>query len=536
MNPQSQYDFIIVGSGSSGAVVAARLSEIPQFNVLLLEAGATDSNRWIHLPMGYGKVLFDPTLSWSYETEPEAGLDDRRVTWLRGKVLGGSSAINGMVFVRGAPEDYAHWRQLGATGWSYDDVLPYFRKLERFDKGASRYHGGDGPVGVETSRWRFPLADAMIDSMVALGVRRSDDLCGPDIGGAGYYQLSTWRGRRSSTSQSYLKPARNRKNLTVITGATVHRIDIADGAATGVTFEKDGQLTSITASREVVLSAGSIATPKLLQLSGVGPGQLLARHGIGVKHDLPGVGENLSDHVLVKRAYRTTSADTINVMMGSRWRQLWAGLRYVAGRRGPLSVGPGVAGGFIRTGPEIDTPDVQVFLAPLITDASNKLALAVFSGFQLSVYQNQPESRGFVRIQSPDPHAPPSVMAGYFARDRDLQVARKALAFVDRVAKAKPLSDLVSEEIEPGPLQSEADLDTYMRETGTSAFHHCGTCRMGVDPLAVVDPELRIHGIARLRVADGSVMPTITSGNTNAACIMIGERCADFIKNQYGVA
>jgi choline dehydrogenase len=436
-----------------------------------------------------------------------------------------------MIYVRGLPSDYAVWGQLGARGWSYDDVLPFYRRSEGYSGGADEFHGGDGPLGVEPARWRNPLAEAFLDSAATLGIPRRDDFCQREIAGAGYYQMTTANGRRSSTGKAFLKPARSRQNLDILTGSLVSKIEFDGLTATGVVFERDGTTRRATARREIVLAAGSFATPQLLQLSGVGPADLLAGLGIPVVHHLAGVGENLMDHILPKRSYTTRSSATFNKMMSSPVSQALAGLRYLTTRSGPLAIGAALAGGFARTRDDLEDPDIQIFYMPFEAgDYAGKLPPV--SSFQISFYQNRPQSRGTVRIASADVREPPRILANYYSVEADMRAAVDGLRLVGRIGAAEPMKQLGSKELQPD-LTNESDeaLIQYIRETASTGYHHVGTCRMGAadDAGAVVDSELRVHGIKGLRIADGSVMPSILSGNTNAACIMIGERCADFL-------
>ena len=528
----SRFDYIVVGSGSAGAIVAARLSEDPDTSVLVLEAGPEDRSYWSRIPLGFAKILFNPRYMWhNHVTDPEPHLNGRSFPLPHGKLVGGSSAINGVVHVRGVPLDYDTWRDLGAEGWGYRDVLPYFIKYERDSRGAGPYHGGDGPLGIELARWQNPLADAFIAAAEAGGIPRNTDFNGAQQHGTGYWDLATWKGRRSSTSLAYIRPARSRRNLHLVTEAYVTKVEFEGRNAVGVVYERDGRLHRARANREIILSAGAIQTPQLLQLSGIGPGELLQELGIPVVHDLKGVGENLMDHVQYGRKYETSSPYTLNRQVGNPFTQVLAGMQYyLGGRRGPLTIGASLAGAYVYTREGLEAPDVQLHFLPFMP-GDKGWDLARFSGFRLGMYQNRPLSRGRLRVTSPDPRDNPSIRFNHLAEEEDVRTAIAGMKLARRIAESEPLRKHVIREIEPGP---DADTDEaildYIRATADTGFHFSGTARMGTDDLAVVDPELRVHGVSGLRVIDASVMPTIPSGNINAAVLMIGEKGADMVK------
>jgi choline dehydrogenase len=452
---------------------------------------------------------------------------------MHGKIVGGSSSINGMVYVRGFPCDYERWQQLGAHGWSYWDVLPYFKKAERFRRGADSYHGDQGPVGVEGPGWRNALADAFIAAANAIGLARIDDFAGPAVEGVGYHDLTTWKGRRSSTWHAYLAPNRGRQNLHVLANAFVRRIVFNGRQAIGVEFEQDARRITVHAAREIIVSAGALRSPQLLQLSGIGPRELLAQYGVPVVHELHGVGANLMDHLQTGRAYRTASPHSINAMMASRLSRLSAGLNYYLRRLGPMTVGAALAGGFASTRPGLAAPDIQIGFSPFLPDQQQAGQLAKGSGFLLSTYQLQPESRGQVRIVSSDPHVEASVRLNTLTRVNDRKVLIAGLKLLRRIAESAPLRDLGTTEVTAdlnGGADDDEQLAAHVVRTSGSAMHYSGTARMGTDDLAVVDPSLRVRGVGGLRVIDASVMPTVTSGNTNAASIMIGEKGADLVR------
>lgn len=528
--PNAQtFDYIVVGAGSAGCVLANRLSASGRHRVLLLEAGGKDNNVWIHIPLGYGKLFTNPKVNWLYKTEPEPELNNRQIIQPRGKVLGGSSSINGLLYIRGQSQDFDHWRQLGNTGWGFDDVLPYFRKSEDQQRGADDLHGVGGPLAVSDVSEPHPLCEAFIGAVEQAGFPRNDDFNGPDQEGAGYFQLTARNGRRKSTAAGYLKPARRRPNLTVVTGALATRILFEGRRATGIEYSQGGTPHTAHAGNEVILAGGAFNSPQLLQLSGVGPAEHLRSLGIPVIADMPGVGADLQDHFQVRMQYRCTESITMNDVVNSWHRRIGAGLRYILSRKGTLTIGAGYAGAFLRTRPELETPDVQFHFILFSADSLGG-NLHPFPGFTASVCQLRPESRGFVRIKSSDPAAPPAIQPRYLSSQFDIDTILDGIKLQRKIMGQKAMRHYIAEERIPGPnCTSDADLLAYARETGTTVFHPTSTCRMGSDPTAVVDERLRLRGFSGLRVVDASIMPTVVSGNTNAPIVMIAEKGADMI-------
>jgi choline dehydrogenase len=525
-----EFDYIVVGAGSAGCVLAARLSEDPSTRVLLLEAGPPDRSIWIHLPIGYGKTMWSRDVNWCFETEPEPQMNGRRVYWPRGKTLGGSSSINGLIYIRGQREDFDHWAALGNRGWGYADVLPYFVRSEGNQRGANAWHGGSGPLKVSDIGAPHELIEAFIAGAQAVGVPRTDDFNGERQEGAGYYQLNTWRGWRCSTAKGYLAPARRRPNLQVATGATATGLAFDGPRASGVYYRVGSQSQQAHARAEVLLAAGAIGSPQLLQLSGVGPGDLLQRHGIGVRHALPGVGENLQDHLQIRLIYECAKPITTNDQLNSWLGRLRIGAQWLFQRSGPLAVGINQGGCFMRAVPGAARPDIQFHVATLSADMAGG-HVHPFSGFTLSVCQLRPSSRGQVRIRSADPLQPPAMQPNYLSTDEDRSTAVAAVKAARSIADSTPMRAYVRREVRPGPAAADdAALLEFCREVGATIFHPSGTCRMGSDAMAVVDDRLRLRGLQGLRVVDCSVMPTLVSGNTNAAVVMIAEKAADMIR------
>lgn len=523
------FDFIVVGAGSAGCVLANRLTASGRYSVLLLEAGPRDDYLWIHIPIGYGKTMFHPVYNWGFYTEPEPGMHNRRIYWPRGRCLGGSSSINGLIYIRGQPEDYDHWAALGNRGWAWKDVLPYFIRSEHNTRGASPYHGDQGPQWCSDIRERHELMEAIIRGANELGVPRNDDFNGPTQEGVGYYQLFTRNGRRCSSAVGYLKPAQGRSNLRVETQALATQIVFEGSRAAGVRYEQRGRVRQARAAREVILSAGALQSPQLLQLSGVGRASFLQDMGIAVVKDLPGVGENLQDHLQLRLMYKVKKPITTNDELRSLWGRVKIGLKWMMFRKGPLAIGINQGGLFTRVLPESKTPDIQFHFATLSADMAGGDPHP-WSGCTFSVCQLRPASRGTVMIKSRDPKVPPAMRPNYLSAEVDRRCAVASIRFARRLARTKALEPYLGEEYKPGDeAQTDEDLLEFAREYGATIFHPSGTCKMGSDPMAVVDERLRVHGLAGLRVVDCSIMPTLVSGNTHAPVVMIAEKASDMI-------
>src|SRR5437588_6700986 len=524
-------DFIVIGAGSAGCAVAARLSEDPGTRVLLLEAGGDDDNRWIHIPLGFGKTFADPSVNWCYETEPDPGTGDRRVYWPRGKVLGGSSSINGMVYIRGQAEDFDHWRQLGCTGWSFDDVLPYFRRSEHQVRGADEFHGAGGPLCVSDVA-RHPICEAFIEAAVKAGFARNDDFNGKSQDGVGYHQTTTRNGRRCSTAVGYLRPAMARPNLQVVTEALTEKILFDGHRAIGITFRRGGATWTARAGREIILCGGAVNSPQLLMLSGIGPEAHLAGLGIPVVQNLAGVVQSLQDHYSAPLKLKCRLPITVNDVMQSNVKKLKVGLQYYLFRSGALAMCTSPAALFARTRPELAYPHVKLSIQPLRADRPQD-GPHPWSGFSMIAYQLRPDSRGQIVLKSANPADPPAVHPNYLSAELDQRTIVAGLKLCRQLLAIPHLAQFTEAEFLPGPaVQSDSELLDFARRRGGTVYHPTSTCKMGVDAMAVVDPELRVRGIAGLRVADASVMPTVVSGNTNAATIMIGEKAADLVREE----
>jgi choline dehydrogenase len=523
--PSGNPDYIVIGAGSAGCVVAARLAEAGHRTVLI-EAGGEDRNPWIHIPLGYAKLYANPSVNWCYHSEPEPELNGRSLFQPRGKVLGGTGSINGMIYVRGQREDFDGWAARGCTGWGYEDVLPFFKKSEHQERGANAYHGGDGPLWVSDLPSRHELADAFIDASVGLGFPRNDDFNGATQDGTGYVQVTTKGSRRWSTAAAFLRPPR--PNLEVLTRTLVNRILIEDGAATGIEARRSGEPLVLRANREVILCGGAFNSPQLLLLSGIGPAEHLKAMGIPVAAANPGVGTDLQDHFGVGLEFRCSKPVTVNDLANSLFRRTFAMARFLAFRSGPMASNGNYANTFLKSGPGITRADMMVTLMAWCTN--EELRPQPFSGFTVLAEHIRPDARGSVRLKSPDPTVAPAIRFNFLATEADRRAAIGGLKAARTISETEPLRGYVEAEFNPGPdCRSDEDLLAHCRSSGLSLLHAAGSCRMGADDGAAVDPRLRVRGVGRLRVVDAAIMPTIVSGNTNAASIMIGEKGADMI-------
>ena len=532
--PQSigTFDYIIIGAGSAGCVLANRLSDNPANRVLLLEAGGKDNYIWVKIPVGYLYCIGNPRTDWMMKTEAEAGLNGRSLVYPRGRILGGCSSINGMIYMRGQSRDYDHWRQLGNTGWGWDDVLPYFMRSEDNAAGADDLHGEGGEWRVESQRLSWEILDAFHDACLSAGIPATDDFNRGNNEGDGYFKVNQRRGLRWSSATAFLKPALKRRNLKVLTNAQVDSLQMDGRRVTGVHFRHGNVLKSATAEGDTILSAGAIGSPQIMQLSGIGPAALLGRHGITVRHELPGVGSNLQDHLQIRAIYRVGNTVTLNERASSLFGRARIALEYALRRSGPMSMAPSQLGVFTKSDAALDTPDLQYHVQPLSLDAFGQ-PLHDFPAITASVCNLRPQSRGSVTIRSADPADKPMIQPNYLSTPGDRMVAANSLRLTRRIMAQAPLAPFTPQEYLPGvEFNSDDDLANKAGDIGTTIFHPVGTARMGSDADAVVDDQLRVHGIDGLRVVDASIMPTITSGNTNSPTVMIAEKGADMILKQ----
>ena len=529
--PELSADYVIVGAGSAGCVLANRLSKDPSIKVVLMEAGGRDWNPWIHIPVGYFKTMHNPSVDWCYRTEPDPGLNGRRLDWPRGKVLGGSSSLNGLLYVRGQPQDYDRWQQMGNAGWGWDHVLPLFKRSENQERGADEFHGDQGPLSVSNMRLQRPICDAWVAAAQEAGYPFNSDYNGAIQEGVGYFQLTARNGRRCSAAVAFLNPIRNRPNLTILTRAQASRILFDGTRATGVAY-RDGAGTEqiVRAGVEVIVSSGAIGSPQLLMVSGIGEAAQLKEHGIDVLRDLPAVGKNMQDHLQARLVFKCNEP-TLNDEVRSLTNKARIALKYAMFRSGPMAMAASLATGFMRTGDHVETPDIQFHVQPWSADSPGA-GVHPFSAFTMSVCQLRPESRGEIRLASADPSTHPRIHPNYLSTEADCRTIVEGINIARRIARCEPLSHKISEEFRP---DDTLDMDDYegtldwARNNSTTIYHPTGTCKMGLGSDAVVDSRLRVHGIAGLRVADCSIMPEIVSGNTNAPAIMIGEKASDMI-------
>ena len=530
-----EFDFVIVGAGSAGCVLANRLTACGRYNVALIEAGGEDSSPWIHLPAGYFRTMGNPAFDWCYQTQPDVGIDNRSIPWPRGKVLGGSSSINGLLYVRGQRQDFNNWYNLGSAGWGWDDVLPYFKKLESW-KGSNdikdtEYRGFSGPLVVSEMRVKRNIVDAWIDAAVCSGYPRNEDYNGENQTGVGYFQQTADYGRRCSSAAAYLKPIRKRKNLKVFTNTKVKKIILKEFKVIGISVQNKENKFIISVKRELLLSAGAIGSPHLLMVSGIGAGKDLTKKGIPMIKDLPGVGKNLQDHLQARPVFKCR-APTLNTELKHPLKLAKIGLQYIFFRNGPITMAASLGVGFLKTDELLETPDVQFHIQPFSMDKPSLSGLHKFDGFTASVCQLRPESTGEITLKSADIDDHPLILPNYLSADTDCRTLVAGIKIARKIALSEPLRELVFEEFSPGSnIELDNDFKTleWARETAVTIYHPTGTCKMGSDNMSVVDNRLNVHGIEGLRVVDASIMPIITSGNTNAPTIMIAEKASDMI-------
>jgi choline dehydrogenase len=534
---QESYDYIVIGGGSAGSAVTARLSESGRHSVLLLEAGEDDSWLWLRVPLGAGYVLLSERGLWRFYTDPEPNLAQRKMFWPRGRVLGGSSSVNGMLWVRGEPAEYNAWHDNGCPGWGYEDVLPFLKRAESYAEGDAATRGSDGPIHISRARHNT-LGDAFHQACMEAGIPATPDYNGKRYEGVGFLQMNVKDGLRHGAREAYLRPTRGRTNLHIRTGARAHRVRVENGRAVGVEYRVGNDRRFARARNEVIISAGAVQTPQLLELSGIGDRERLAEFGIDSVVHLPGVGENCRDHLHTRISFECTRPITLNDIMANPLRKAWMGLRYLVSREGDMALCTATVHALAKTDPSLDRPDVKIQLHNLSAEDprhATRLVLDKFPGFGIGSFALRPQSRGSVHIRSADPEAPPAIVANYLTDPRDRKTSIAGLRMTRQIAAQPAFKNLIVREVRPGPdaVSDEALLD-HIARLGATSYHPIGTCKMGDDPMAVVDVELKVRGVEGLRIADASIMPTMVSSNTNAPSFMIGERCADFVLRDTG--
>ncbi len=531
MTFDEEYDVVVAGAGSAGCIVATRLTEDPALTLCLIEAGKRDRNPWIHIPLGFGKVVPNPNLNWGYQTEPEPGLNNRRITWPRGKVLGGSGSINGLVFLRGSPSDYDEWEKLGAKGWGYKDVLPYFKKSEHNEGGTNQWRAQGGPMHLSEIKAPSVPATAFVETCERLQFPRNRDFNAEKIEGAGFVQLNVRNGRRVSTAVGYLKPNLSRPNLNLMTETHVRRVLLDGKRAIGIEVERAGQIRRIRARREVILSGGSINSPVLLLASGIGPAAELKAAGVTPLHDLPGVGKDLQDHLMIRMVFKTKIKGTLNEIMQSPFEQVKMGLQYAFNRTGQLTVGATEATLFAKSRPSEPVPDLQFQCINFSTEGAFKVGLHPFPGFMFNFCVCRPWSRGEIKLADPEGRQVPRIFANYMSHEEDWRMMLAGFRIGQQIRDTDPFKSLIETQMLPSPdVKTDDDFKEYVRNNASTVYHPCGTARMGTDDRAVTDPDLRVRGLEGLRVIDASVMPMVPSSNIHPATIMVAEKGSDAIK------